>query len=96
MPEDGKSLNLARVGGVIQEINCLIETCICRRITLGSLWHDSCYFFCFNPFILKRIQDYSLWLINQFELFANLLFIYVNILSKWCILIYHFGKIVLS
>lgn len=33
---------------------------------------------------------------NQFELFANLLFICVNILAEWRILIYHFEKIVLS
>jgi len=29
-------------------------------------------------------------------LFANLLFICVNILAKWRILIFHFGEIVLS
>jgi len=33
---------------------------------------------------------------TQFELFANFLFMCVNILAKWRILIYHFEKIVLS
>jgi len=30
---------------------------------------------------------------NQFELFANLLFIHVNILAEWRIPIYHFEKL---
>ena len=99
MPEDGKYLNLTRVGGFIQVLwfNKLFAWNLHVskknfRITLARY----VLFFYFNPFVLKLIQDYSLCLINQFELFDNLLLIYVNILSKWCILIYHFGKIVLS